>query len=190
MEGDFSRREPGASYDGLLHLQRRMHAQLERLRAAIDYAIQRMAAGDIPSPVEGKWSASEVLEHLSLTYSGTIKGLEKCMEAGHPLARPIVLKQRLAILLATGLGYLPSGRQAPATTRPKGMPLEEVAAEIGRQIETMDQVLAACESRYGTSVPLMDHPILGPLTGQQWRRFHWVHGKHHLKQIEILRRIR
>jgi hypothetical protein len=129
-----------------------------------------------------------VLEHLSLTYSGTEKGFEQCLHAGHPLATPIVLKQKLAILLGTGLRYLPSGREAPATTRPKGTPAQQIASEIGRRVEEMDLAIAACENRYGQKVRLLDHPILGPLTGHQWRRFHWVHGKHHLKQIEALRK--
>jgi hypothetical protein len=27
------------------------------------------------------------------------------------------------------------------------------------------------------------------LTGRQWRKFHWVHGHHHLKQIRDLRQL-
>jgi hypothetical protein len=29
--------------------------------------------------------------------------------------------------------------------------------------------------------------ILGPLTGAQWRKFHLVHGRHHVKQVLHLR---
>ncbi|MGZ4836286.1 MAG: DUF1569 domain-containing protein [Terriglobales bacterium] len=29
----------------------------------------------------------------------------------------------------------------------------------------------------------MDHPFLGPLTADEWRKFHWVHGRHHTRQI-------
>jgi hypothetical protein len=165
-----------------------MNAQLERLRVAIDSAIEGMSAEDLSKSPEGKWSVSEVLEHLSLTYSGTVKGFEKCLQAGHPLATPVVFKQKLWILLVTGFGYLPRGREAPAATKPRGMPAQQIANEIRQKIEEMDRVITACESRYGDKVRLLDHPILGPLTGYQWRRFHWVHGRHHLKQIEILRK--
>jgi hypothetical protein len=51
----------------------------------------------------------------------------------------------------------------------------------------MDEAIAQCESRFGKQNRLLDHPILGPLTGRQWRKFHWVHGHHHLKQIQGLR---
>ena len=165
-----------------------MDAQLERLCAAIDRAIEGMSEGDLSRSSDSKWSASEVLEHLSLTYSGTTRGFEKCLQAGRPLATPIGLKQRLAILLVTGFGYLPDGREAPATTKPKGAPAQKIAMEFGRMIEQMDNAITACEHRYGITARLLDHPILGPLTAHQWRRFHCVHGKHHLKQIEAIRR--
>jgi hypothetical protein len=29
--------------------------------------------------------------------------------------------------------------------------------------------------------------VLGPLSAQQWRRFHQVHGQHHLRQIHAIR---
>jgi hypothetical protein len=35
---------------------------------------------------------------------------------------------------------------------------------------------------------LLDHPILGPLTAAQWMKFHRVHGMHHVKQMQRLRR--
>jgi hypothetical protein len=47
----------------------------------------------------------------------------------------------------------------------------------------MDVALDEAELRFGPSVPLMDHPVLGPLTIDQWRTFHWVHTRHHARQI-------
>jgi len=164
-----------------------MNSHLERLRAAIDAATHGMTAEDLTRHPEGKWCASEVLEHLSLTYTGTARGFEKCLQAGRPLATALTFKQRLAVVVVTGLGYLPGGRQAPENTRPKGAPAENVAAEIGAKIEAMDKAIAECEARYGKSTLLLDHPVLGPLTANQWRKFHWVHGKHHVKQIQGLR---
>jgi hypothetical protein len=164
-----------------------MNAQLEDLRTAIDSVIAGMTVEDLMGHPDGKWSAAEVLEHLSLTYAGTARAFGKCLEGGRPLATRVSLKQRLGILVVTGLGYLPGGREAPATTRPKGAPAEDVARDIGRKIEEMDKAIAECESRYGKTTRLLDHPVLGPLTAHQWRRFHVVHGKHHVKQIENLR---
>jgi len=51
----------------------------------------------------------------------------------------------------------------------------------------MDDMIARCEEKFGSSSKLLDHPILGPLTGAEWRKFHLVHGRHHVKQIRRLR---
>jgi len=48
-------------------------------------------------------------------------------------------------------------------------------------------VLAECERRFGKRSKLANHFILGPLTAQEWRRFHWVHTRHHMKQIARLK---
>jgi hypothetical protein len=50
----------------------------------------------------------------------------------------------------------------------------------------MDAIVAQCEARFGCG-KVLDHPILGPLTAAQWRKFHLIHGRHHVKQIDRLR---
>jgi hypothetical protein len=67
------------------------------------------------------------------------------------------------------------------------MPADKVVAEIASQIAAMGELIAQCEARYGAKTRVMNHPILGPLTARQWRKFHWVHGRHHVKQILNLR---
>lgn len=66
--------------------------------------------------------------------------------------------------------------------------MEKVRAEIGSKIADMDDFLTQCEEKFGTRKELLDHPILGPLTGAQWRKFHVVHGRHHLKQIQTIKK--
>ena len=60
-------------------------------------------------------------------------------------------------------------------------------AEIGLKIAEMDDSIARCEQKLGSRRKLLDHPILGPLTAAQWRKFHLVHGLHHEKQLVRLR---
>ena len=129
-----------------------------------------------------------MLEHLYLTYTGTVKGFERCLQAGKPLARAPLLKDRMRTFVVTGLGHLPQGRKAPERTLPRGMPAAEVTREIGPRILDMEDLIAQCEARFGKRTRVLDHPILGPLTARQWRKFHWVHGRHHVKQIQKLRR--
>jgi len=164
-----------------------MDLYLQRLQEAITSATRGMTTEDLTRHPEGKWSAAEVLEHLYLTYSGTVKGFERCLAAGRPLGSSPTLKQRVSVAVVTGVGYFPEGRQAPERTRPRGMAAEKVVAEIGPKIAAMDRLIAQCEARYGKRTRVVDHPVLGPLTARQWRKFHWVHGRHHVKQIWRLR---
>ena len=96
-----------------------MDSYLQSLLEAITYATRGMTTEDLTRHPEGKWSASEVLEHLYLTYTGTVKGFERCLAAGRPLASSPTLKQRVSIAVVTGMGYFPEGRQAPERTRPR-----------------------------------------------------------------------
>ena len=168
-----------------------MDSYLEQLQQAIAAATHGASSEELARHPEGSpndsWCMAEVLEHLYLTYTGTVKGLERCLQAGKPLATPINLKQRAQISLVIGLNYFPRGRKSPERARPKGMSPDKVMAEIGPQIVSMGALLAECESCFGAATRVMDHPILGPLTARQWRKFHWVHGRHHVKQILKLR---
>jgi len=90
-----------------------MDSCLERLLNAITSATRGMTVEELTRHPEGKWSSAEILEHLYLTYTGTVKGFERCCEAGKPLASSLRLKQRLAIAVVIEAGYFPAGRQAP-----------------------------------------------------------------------------
>lgn len=161
--------------------------RLERLQREIAAATAGMTAEQLGRHAPGKWCAAEVLEHLYLTYTGTIKGFERVMAAGQPRCTAASWKQRVAKLVVVGFGHMPAGREAPAMARPRGTPQEKVRAEVGAKISEMDDIIRRCEQGMGRSRALLDHPILGPLNGRQWRKFHLVHGMHHVKQIRGLR---
>ena len=164
-----------------------MDAYLQRSQEGIQSATQGMSGEDLLRHPEGKWCAAEILEHLYLTYTGTTKAFERCLQAGQPQVSARVLRDRMRTIVVVGLGHMPKGRQSPKHALPRGMTPEQVTREIGPRISAMDAAIAQCESRFGKQNRLLDHPILGPLTGRQWRKFHWVHGHHHLKQIQGLR---
>lgn len=161
---------------------------LQEIREWIAAATQGMSTQELAWHPEGKWSTAEILEHLSLTYSGTRVGCDRCLKDDKTLARSPSLRDWVATLVVVSCGHLPEGRQSPAAARPKGMPADMVLADIDQKIVGMDESLRRCQERFGGRVKLMDHPILGPLTVQQWRKFHWVHARHHMKQIQGLRR--
>ena len=164
-----------------------MDSRMEELKRALESAVEGMSSEQLRCHPPTKWSTAEVLEHLYLTYTGTIKGFTRVMESGKPLATRATMKQRVRTLVVVGFKHMPQGRQAPATARPRGLPAEKVRNEVGAKLADMDAIIAQCESRFGRGTRLVDHPILGPLTAGQWRKFHVVHGRHHVKQILRLR---
>lgn len=164
-----------------------MDSYLQRLQDAVDSATHGMDTAALARHPEGKWSAAQVLEHLYLTYAGSVKGFERCLQEGRPLARTPTLKERVAVFAVTGLGYFPEGRKAPERTVPRGMAAQEVVRAIREKLAAMDKLITQCETRFGHSTHLLDHPVLGPLTARQWRKFHRAHAQHHVKQIVRLR---
>jgi DinB superfamily len=165
-----------------------MDSHLEELKLAVESAAEGMSSEQLSWHPAGKWCAAEALEHLYLTYSGTIKGFSRVIEGGKPLVGASSLKLRLRTFVVVRLGHMPRGRKAPPNAMPRGLPVEKVRNEVGTKIVEMDAIIAQCEERFGRRVRLLDHPILGPLTATEWRRFHLVHGRHHAEQILGLRR--
>jgi len=164
-----------------------MDIRLDKLKQSLESAVEGMSTEQLSWHPPGKWCAAEVLEHLYLTYTGTIKGFERVMTRGKPLASRASVAHRVRTWVAVGLGHMPAGRKAPAVAQPKGLPADKVRNEIGAKIVAMDAIIAECEARFGRRVQLLDHPILGPLTAPQWRKLHLVHGRHHQKQLLRLR---
>lgn len=164
-----------------------MITSLDELKQSLESAVEGMSSEQWSWHPPGKWCAAEVLEHLYLSYTGTIQGFERVIRSGKPLASRASMAQRARTLVVVGLGRMSAGRKAPAVAQPKGLPPEKVRNEIGAKIAAMDAIIALCEARFGRRVQLLDHPILGPLTATQWRRLHLVHGRHHQKQLLQLR---
>lgn len=164
-----------------------VHRELSTLRTVLAKAIDGMSADAFARHLPGKWSSAEILDHLNLTYLGTIKNFERCLASGKSganLDRTTKRWQRRIIIL---LGWFPSGRKSPQRVLPRGTPLPQLLAEIFESITRMDELIAECDERFGRGEPLADHPVLGPLTAHEWRKFHLVHGKHHVRQILRLR---
>ena len=164
-----------------------MDPRLQRLQAEILAVIDGLSAEQLSRHPPGKWSASEVLEHLYLTYTGTVRGFERVETESKPLVTAQSWRHRGRKAIVVGLGFLPSGRESPPVARPRGIPAEKVLSEIALKIAEMDNGITRCEQKLGSRRVLLDHPILGPLTANQWRKFHLVHGLHHVKQIRRLR---
>lgn len=164
-----------------------MDATLAKLHSILSSSISGMNPDQLTRHPEGKWSSAEILEHLNLSYLGTIKGLQRCLDTGTASASPDRSRMRWQRLILIRGGYFPRGRKSPERVMPRGAPAQQVAKQILENVARMNAVIQECETRFGRGKPLADHPVLGPLTAAEWRKFHLVHAKHHAKQIRKLR---
>jgi hypothetical protein len=152
--------------------------------AALDVAQTQMRPAARPEA----WTVQQIAEHLMLTYAMTVKAMDARLEKGTPTKAKATLANRSAQLLVAGLGYFPRGRIAPEIVRPVGLPVRsgmQLCEAFAAALQTMDGRF--CEvGRVLGSGRCVSHMILGPMTIPQWRRFHLVHGRHHLKQIAAI----
>jgi hypothetical protein len=143
-----------------------------------------------PLQDERLWSAQEIIQHLVLTCRTTSRVLQKRLERGRPTSDRSSLLQWLLQRMILSLGYLPRGAPAPAFTRPDQLQLPhmngaELIGLLNHEIDTMDSLLDQCRQRFGMQ-RVATHFVLGPLRPDQWRRFHVVHMRHHLDQLNRL----
>ena len=164
-----------------------MDFYLSRVKRAIEQATDGITWEQMSQHAPGRWSVAEILEHLNLTYSGSTRAMEKCLQTGRPRLKSARFGEHVAKFVVVNFRWMPAGRQAPAYAVPSGAPPAQIGQEIQVSLARMDEVLTQCEVRFGKRTKLLNHPFLGPLTAEQWRIFHWVHARHHMKQIENLR---
>jgi hypothetical protein len=138
------------------------------------------------------WTTQDVVEHLLLTYRNTKVLFDRYLERNSPSKRPVTAKHRFLQFLVVRCGGFPRGVSAPDHAQPgkSGMPPmtgEELAALMRSDLEELDAKLEKCRQAFGKQ-PFAPHFIFGPLTANQWRRFHFVHGRHHLAQLARIRK--
>jgi hypothetical protein len=156
---------------------------LEKVRTEADRLTRDFSADDWHYSRDGQWSASLILEHLLLTFTATTRGLLKTMEAGEPFCREATWKDSLARFYVLRLGRVPHGLKATKNLTPKlGLHGDGLRA-FNDALVAMNTTLNDAERRFGKRTRILDHPRLGPLTAEEWRRFHRVHAEHHFRQI-------
>ena len=160
-----------------------MSPELEQIRREAERLTRAMSRAEWHTAPPGKWSCGQIVEHLLLSYTLTTKGTQQALRAGKPQGGKPSVQDRIATFLVATLGYMPSGRVAFEAITPGKESGTESLRQFNDALVAMDASLLDAEKRFGSKVKLLDHPVLGPLNAQQWRRFHLTHGRHHLKQI-------
>lgn len=160
-----------------------MDRHLRRALDAIDAAARGLTPEQIARPVPGRWSIAQILEHLALACSRGATAARRALAEGEPIVRRPRVRQVLARTLVVDLGYFPRAR-APRGVVPSTDPDPERALAAARDaLADIDGALTEAAARFGEDTPLFDHPYFAGMSAAQWRRFHWRHTLHHVRQI-------
>lgn len=131
----------------------------------------------------GKWSAGQIVHHLGISLDLSGRTFESRRAHAPMRRRPRTPGELAAYCLVLYVGWIPSGRAAPAATRPEERPDPAAAERLLR--EGVQRFLClGRELLPGRAHDLfVKNPALGDLTYPEWIRFHVRHCAHHAKQI-------
>jgi hypothetical protein len=143
-------------------------------------------------PAANRWSIQQIAEHLLLTYSATETAIEARLVKRTPTRARPNLTQHIAQYTLIRIGYFPTGRKAPQLVTPPStsQPLSgaQLIAAASDHLTRLDLLCNEAQEIFGPSTRCASHMILGPLSLDQWRRFQLIHGEHHIKQIQAVRK--
>ena len=130
----------------------------------------------------GKWSPAQIVAHLAMgidrsssvfAQRANKQGMLRRSNPGQAILRHLLL----------GFGTFPPGRRAPEATRPPERPDPElVSAQFRMGVDRFATLLDTWPKDRQVGV-FVQHPLLGDLNLPEWIRFHYVHCRHHARQI-------
>ena len=166
---------------------RDVFARLDEARAALKAAVEKTPADRrAQRPAPERWSAAEVLEHLSIAerlFIGRVAGaIEAARAAG--LGTETETRSPLPEVIETRMADRTNKRVAPAPTRPTGEVEADAAwsaiEEGHRRLRTLVQAADGLALGEVTA----DHHFFGALTVYQWIELMAAHEGRHTEQLE------
>jgi hypothetical protein len=161
--------------------------ELERSLGGLDERQTQLRPGGDPA----RWNIQQIATHLLLTYAATETALDARIAKAIPTKARPALAQYAGQFTLLRLGYFPRGRKAPervtAPADASAVPGGVLIAQVHAAIDTLDRRVAVAEAIFGPELRAVSHIVLGPLSTRQWRRFHLIHGRHHIRQIAAIR---
>lgn len=131
----------------------------------------------------GKWTPAQIVHHLAISLETSARTFDERRAKPPMQRRPRTVRERIGFFLVLRVGWVPSGREAPAMTRPAERP---DARAVERQLR---DGVARFQSLARELLParrddlFVKNPALGDLTLPEWLQFHIRHCAHHSRQI-------
>ncbi len=157
---------------------------LDELRTLVLSPLNGRADREWEQASAGKWTPAQIVEHLALGLELSAQTFVARRDHAPMARRRRTPAEKIATLLVLGFHWFPPGRRAPErTTPPPGVTRQTAESHFLAG-------LAAWKALERDLFPtrrrdlFVKHPRLGDLTLEEWIRFHWVHARHHARQIK------
>ncbi len=156
--------------------------QLAAIEPMIFGPLHGLLPGDWHKAPKGKWTIAQIVAHLAkgtdlssavLQERANKTGMRRRSTPGQAVLRHLLLM----------VGKFPPGMKSPERTRPDEKPdVDLVSAQYRMAIERLGTFTETWPEERQTEV-FVQHPVLGDLNLKEWVRFHYVHARHHARQI-------
>ena len=159
-----------------------INTALAESRAAVDQmlaAAQRTGAAWTTPRAPGKWSPSQIVEHVARAYEESAhcaSGAPHKFPTFPRLLRPVV--RRLFFDRTLKKGIMPSGGRTNKAMNPAAGPATpaDARARLEQAHAVFEQACRQCGATF-------DHSIFGTVSVADYARFQAMHTLHHTKQI-------
>ena len=160
-----------------------MNHYLQSALESVETTVGPLSTDRIGCPVAGRWSIAEIVEHLTLAYTLNAAAFEKALESGTLKIRPASVAQRVARFMVVELGLFPRVA-SPEMTRPRGTVTADRSVVAAREaLVQLDATMDRIVERFGERTPSANHPYFAGMGVYHWRKFHWRHTLHHMRQV-------
>ena len=161
-----------------------MNHYLQSALDEVETTVGPLSADRIACPIHGRWSVGEIVEHLTLAFTLNAAAFEKALESGVLKVRQPGLVQRLGRFVVIELGYFPRV-ETPESTRPRGtVAADRSVAAVRDALARLDATMYRIVNRFGEHAPSANHPYFAGMSVRDWRKFHWRHTRHHMRQVQ------
>ena len=131
----------------------------------------------------GKWTPAQIVHHLAIALETSARTFDERRGKPPMRRRPRTARERVGFFLILGVGWMPSGQEAPALTRPAVRPNPRAVERQLRDGVTRFLALARDLLPARRDDLFVKNPALGDLTLPEWIQFHIRHCAHHARQI-------
>jgi hypothetical protein len=160
----------------------KINRQLAAIEPMVLHPLRELEGEEWHRAVAGKWSIAQIIKHLAIGIDGSGAALQK-RAAKTGMKRRATPGQTLLRHIYLGVGRVRPGRSAPPGTIPEDRPDPETTLAQFRMGVARFETLAQTWPEQRQVEVFAKHPALGDLNLPEWVRFHFVHCRHHARQI-------